>query len=296
VASRCKVAAAVVNVLLLKNCILFLVTVGRQRLPACVRLINEENFKSTIVDVVKCVADANLQHHYVGDGAGNMGLAGFGLPPSALTDGTAPSAEILFKRSLHEVKGLLESKAYLKNPDSAEATATRQEALVLDGINNILSGGQIAAAQAVQESQSAGAATNNNTADNTNSNENNTTNSRINSNNNNNVRGSPTVSLLTADDNSASKYRKSPATMMAEASLLSQEAALKEADNLKHMIEVQKEEMQLWKQDAELHREERKNEMTLLKVERENMTKVLSKLVEKLCPDMDMTEVFTTHK
>jgi hypothetical protein len=84
--------------------------------------------------------------------------------------------------------------------------------------------------------------------------------------------------------------------MMAEASLLSQEAALKEADNLKHMIEVQKEEMQLWKQDAELHREERKNEMTLLKVERENMTKVLSKLVEKLCPDMDMTEVFTTHK
>jgi hypothetical protein len=36
--------------------------------------------------------------------------------------------------------------------------------------------------------------------------------------------------------------------MMAEASLLSQEAALKEADNLKHMIEVQKEEMQLWKQ------------------------------------------------
>jgi hypothetical protein len=36
----------------------------------------------------------------------------------------------------------------------------------------------------------------------------------------------------------------------------------------------QKEEMQLWKQDAELHREERKNEMNLLKAERENMTKV----------------------
>jgi hypothetical protein len=75
------------------------------------------------------------------------------------------------------VKGLLESKAYLKNPDSAKATAARREALVLDRINNILSGGQIAAAQAVQESQNAGASTNNNMADNTTGNENNTTNS-----------------------------------------------------------------------------------------------------------------------
>jgi hypothetical protein len=246
---------------------------------------------------VKCIADANLQRHYVGDGAGSVALAGFGLPPSALTDGTAPIAEILFKRSLHEVRGLLESKAYLKNPDSAEATAARQEAVVLDRINNILSGGQIAAARAVQDSQNAravqdsqnaGSATNNNMADNTTVNENNAT--------NNNVRGSPTVSLLTADDNSTSKYRKSPATMMAEASLLSQEAALKEADNLKNMIEAQKEEMQLRKQDAELHWEERKNEMILLIVERESTAKVLSKLVEKLCPDVDPTEVFTTRK
>jgi hypothetical protein len=99
VTSRCKVAAAVVNVLLLKNRILFPVAVGYQRLPARVRLINKEIFKSTIVDVVKCIADANLQRHYVGDGAGSVALAGFGLPPSALTDGTAPIAEILFKRS-----------------------------------------------------------------------------------------------------------------------------------------------------------------------------------------------------
>jgi hypothetical protein len=84
--------------------------------------------------------------------------------------------------------------------------------------------------------------------------------------------------------------------MMAEASLLSQEAALKEADNLQHMIDVQKEEMQLRKLDAGLHREALKNEMILLKAERENMMKVLSKLVEKLCPDMDPTEVFTTRK
>ncbi len=100
--------------------------------------------------------------------------------------------------------------------------------LVWDGIHTILSDGQIAAAQAVQESQNADSANNNSTTDN------NPTNSGINNhNNNNNVRGSPTVSLLTADDNRTSKYRKSPATMMTEASLLSKEEALKEAENFK---------------------------------------------------------------
>jgi hypothetical protein len=104
--------------------------------------------------------------------------------------------------------------------------------LVWDGIHTILSDGQIAAAQAVQESQNADSANNNSTTDNTTGNEHNPTNSGINNhNNNNNVRGSPTVLLLTADDNSTSKYRKSPATMMAEASLLSKEEALKEAEN-----------------------------------------------------------------
>jgi hypothetical protein len=58
-------------------------------------------------------------------------------------DGSIPSAETFFKCSLHEVKGLLESKAYLRNPDSAEATAARQEAIVLEGINVIMSGGKI---------------------------------------------------------------------------------------------------------------------------------------------------------
>jgi hypothetical protein len=76
-------------------------------------------------------------------------------------------------------------------------------------------------------------------------NENNPTSPGSNNNNNNNIRGSLTVSLLTADDNSTGKCKKSLATMTAEVSLLSQEAALKEADNLKQIVEVQKEEMQL---------------------------------------------------
>ncbi len=60
VTSRCKVAAAVVNYLLEKNHVFFAVASGRQRVPSRVRLINEETFKSAVVDIAKCVADANL--------------------------------------------------------------------------------------------------------------------------------------------------------------------------------------------------------------------------------------------
>jgi hypothetical protein len=258
----------------LLNRIFFPVTAGHQHIPARVRLINEEIFKAAIVDIVKCTAEANLQHHYVGNGAGDVTLAGLGLSPIALMDGIVPSAEILLKCSLHEVKGFLDSKFYQKNPDSAAAAAAGYEAIVLDRINTILAGGQIAAARVVQENQNAG-----NTTNNTTGNENNPTNAGRN--NNNNIRGSRTISLLTAKDNITGKYKKSPATTMAEANLLSQETALKEADDLKQMIEVQKEEMQLQKQDAELHHKECKNEVNLLKAERENTTKALSKLVEQ---------------
>jgi hypothetical protein len=61
VTSRCKVAAAVVNYLLEKNHVFFFaVASGRQHVPSRVRLINEETFKSAVVDIAKCVADANL--------------------------------------------------------------------------------------------------------------------------------------------------------------------------------------------------------------------------------------------
>jgi hypothetical protein len=61
------------------------------------------------------INDINIQHHFVGDGKGNIEWAGFCIPPSALKDGTNPSAETLFNLSLHEVKGLFESQLYLKN-------------------------------------------------------------------------------------------------------------------------------------------------------------------------------------
>jgi len=41
-------------------CFFFAVASGRQHVPSRVRLINEETFKSAVVDIAKCVADANL--------------------------------------------------------------------------------------------------------------------------------------------------------------------------------------------------------------------------------------------
>jgi hypothetical protein len=76
----------------------------------------------------------------VGDGDGEPHLAGLGLPTISLTDGTLPGSEILFKRSLHDVKALLESQAYLKNPAAAEIAAARQQSVILDGIAKVLNG------------------------------------------------------------------------------------------------------------------------------------------------------------
>jgi hypothetical protein len=68
VTSRCNVAAAVVNYLMEVNRVFFSVTAGQQRVPGCVRQINAETFKSAVMDIIKCVGDANIQHHHVGDG------------------------------------------------------------------------------------------------------------------------------------------------------------------------------------------------------------------------------------
>jgi hypothetical protein len=47
-----------------------------------------------------------------------------GIPPIALTYGELPGSEILFNRSLHELKAIFEPQLYLKNlspPDIAAA-------------------------------------------------------------------------------------------------------------------------------------------------------------------------------
>jgi hypothetical protein len=271
VTACCKVGSNIINYLLEKNRVFFPVTAGRQRVPTRVRSINEETFKSAVVDLVKCCSDTALQRHYVGDGHGDPSIAGLGIPPGALTDGSAPSAEILFKRSLHEVKGLLESKSYLSNPNSAAATAARAQAVILDGINDILSGGLSTAATNAAST------------------------AEIILESNNTNRMSP-LSVPNHSSTGEESKRKSPATLMAEASLLSQEAAVKDADNLSKMIRLQEAELKLRKDDAVANREERKEELRLQALERTRSTEVLQKIIDKLCPDADPTEKFTARK
>jgi hypothetical protein len=66
---------------------------------------------------------------------------------------------------------------------------------------------------------------------------------------------------------------------------------LKEADKLRNLTEVQKEEME---QEARCRDTMRgmQSEMFLMKTDRESTTEVLSKLVEKLCPDKDPTKLY----
>jgi hypothetical protein len=116
VATRCSAAANIINYILEHNRVYFPVTSGHQCVPARVKPISEEVFKSVICDLVKVCSDTALQWHYVGDGQGPPSVAGLGLPSSALTDGSQPSAEVLYCQCLHDVKGILDSKAYLKTP------------------------------------------------------------------------------------------------------------------------------------------------------------------------------------
>jgi hypothetical protein len=141
VASRCKLSASIVSFLMEKHIVFFFSSgAARNRQPIHARPLNDETFKAAVVDLLKCTNDTNLQCHYMGDGAGNEELAGLGIPPSALTDGSLPNAETLFKCSLHEVKALYDSKQYLKNPNATEAAAARLQAQVLDGIARVANG------------------------------------------------------------------------------------------------------------------------------------------------------------
>ncbi len=99
--------------------------------------LNEEIFKFVVMDLLKCTNDTNMERSYVGDGKGDIHLAGLGIPPIALTDGSSPGSEILFKCCLHEVKALFDSQAYLKTPETAAAC---QQATLLDGITHVANG------------------------------------------------------------------------------------------------------------------------------------------------------------
>jgi len=110
-----------------------------------------------------------------------------------------------------------------------EAAATRHEAVVLEGINILMAGGEInSPAEASMETPHNSNSNNecrSHSIDTYRSSHNNDTDRNSTNNNGNNrsrekssIRASPTASLLTIDD--ASSKQKSPATMMVEASIL----------------------------------------------------------------------------
>jgi hypothetical protein len=66
---------------------------------------------------------------------------------------------------------------------------------------------------------------------------------------------------------------------MAEASLLSKEAAVREADDLTRMINLQEEELKLRKNDAIANREERKEEHRLRALEKTRSMEVLQEII-----------------
>ena len=240
VSARCKVGAGIVNFLLEKNTVFFPAGAARSRLPVCVRPLNEETFKSAVTELTKCTSDTNLQRNYVGDGDGEPHLAGLGIPPIALTSGESPGSEMLFKRSLHEVKALFESQAYLKNPTASEITAARNQAIVLDGIARVLNGRPCTNGHSSEPSISA-------TANSTSSGNSGITNP-------DEAAASPTSS----DDARKGEKKKSkpPAVAMAEASMMSQEAALLEAKNFEAMIQLQRDELLIRREDSKQLREE----------------------------------------
>lgn len=284
VSSRCKLGAGVVNELLVRNCVFFPMGSGKNRTPVRVHQLNDETFKTNVLDLLKFISDTNIQRHYVGDGDGDVSLAGVGLPAGALTSGAQPGSEILFKRALHEVKGLVDSQLYLKNPRSADVLAQRQQQNLLDSINKVVNGQRI-----------------NTVGDNEGGN---------NGSGSDNVidvevsgittrRASPTSNITEASAN----RRQSPAVTMAEATLLSQQAALKEAENYDKLISLQKEELDLKKLEMEMRKEAEKierdyrlEEMRLMQQERNSNSVALQKLVDKMCPEEDPIDKFTARK
>jgi hypothetical protein len=221
------------------------------------------------------------QRHYEGDGEGDYQIAGLGIPPIALTDGTQPGAEALFKHSLHDVKALYESQAYLKNPSVTDIIAATQQAVLLDSIAHVVNGQP--ANPSCNPSTSTTTATNSAGSSITNVDENIA--SRV---------SSPTNEDTTKG--SEKKKKTSPAVAMAEASLLSQQAALKEAKFFEAMIQLQRDELNLRKEDAKQLCKDHMQEKLISFEECKHTSIVLQKIVERLCPEEDPTDRFVARK
>jgi len=157
----------------------------------------------------------------------------------------------------------------LKNLYSAEAIAERQQSNLLNSINRIFNG-----EPPLQEVVMDSAAANEPIRDVA------SMSANIAAAVGNAGRMSPTSVSSHGTEDDGEARMKSPANMMAEALLLSQQAALKEADNFAEMLKLKQQEMELKREDMLSSRKQQEDEMTLSSMEKENHTKVLAKLVE----------------
>jgi hypothetical protein len=166
VSSHCKVFAAILKHLMEQKSVLFPAGAIRSKFPVCACVLNEETFKATVIDLFRCTNNTNLQCTCVGDGEGELELSGLVIAPIALTASSKPSAEMLFKWCLHEVKALFQSQQYLKNLQAPDSIASRQQSAILNGKARIANGQSVASkstsATATNSSIESGSETSNN--------------------------------------------------------------------------------------------------------------------------------------
>jgi hypothetical protein len=103
--------------------------------------------------------------------------------------------------------------------------------------------------------------------------------------NDNNTPSPSAPNPAVGESSSNKKKRTSPTVEIAEASLLSQQAALKEASNFEALFAFQHEELSLCKDERNLGFEERKTQ-----------TLMMQKMVERMCPELGPTEKFASKK
>ena len=115
-----KQAAAVNNILTSQH---YMQPAATGLKPARCIALQHGNLKSFVEDIMMSSDDMDFSHSFQGDGEGPANLAGPGVPAATLTDGLSPSADQLFKKNIHELKGLITCGAYKTNPDSTQAEA-----------------------------------------------------------------------------------------------------------------------------------------------------------------------------
>ena len=247
---------------------------------------------------------------FEGDGAGDPVDAG-AVAPQVLTDGSQATAEELYQKSLTDLHGQKASRAYKTN--ETNAAQQRRETALLDNIASVMSGIRPVEVVLLEEDDEVGAV--NSIA--TGSNNNVTVTPRAkrgrtpvnvplncihcNEDNESKMKIDPTKMLVScascgrdsdfsaydsevlaaACTNSGSGGKMGTATYAAKTAYMSTIVAMKEADNTAKMMENQKEEILLRREQQISDREERKDRDALFVEQQKAFVSVLQGLTQK---------------